>query len=174
MNFSRAFLFPENGIILPAWILFWGKGTSTFIAVDAMGIFISLDWGWFVFRGFGFERVLLTIAANRFSAGSDNSGTVSKLASDVSVSVRGSGVGFCGSDSIDSGVRDRGSVVVGVLHRFSKLNASNGVCSTVGSVTTLLCNGSGSSSELPGERNVLPRGFVVFRGFLRPRMEQGF
>ena len=107
----------------------------------------------------------MTIAANRFSAGSDNSGTVSKLASDVSVSVRGSGVGFFGSDSIDSGVRDRGSVVVGVLHRFSKLNASNGVCSTVGSVTTLLCNGSGSSSELLGERNVLPRGFVVFRGF---------
>ena len=165
MNFSRAFLFLENGMILPAWILFWGRGTSTFIAVDAIGVVISLDWGWFVFRGFGFEWVLLTIAANRFSVGSDNSGTVSKLASDVSVSVRGSRVGPCGPDSTDSGVGDRGSAVVGVLHKFSKLNASNGVCSIVGSVTMLLCNGSGSSSELPGERNVLPRGFVMFRGF---------
>ena len=80
-------------------------------------------------------------------------------------------------DSIDSGVGDRGSVVAAVLHKFLKLNASNGVCSIIGSVMMLLCNGSGSSSELPGERNILPRCFVVFRwfrGFLRPKMEQGF
>ena len=162
MNFSKAFLFPENGMILPAWILLWGGRMSIFIAVDAIGVIISLDRGWIVFRGFGSEWVLLTIAANRFSVGSDSSGTVSKLASDASVSVRGSGVGFRGSDSIDSGVGDRGSVVVAVLHRFLKLNASNSVCSTVGLVTMLLCNSSGSSSELPGERNVLPHGFVMF------------
>ena len=142
-----------------------------------MGVVASLDRGLIDFKGFGFGRFLLTIAANRFSVGSDSSGTVSKLASDASVSVCGSGVGFHGSDSIDSGVGDRGSVVVAVLHKFSKLNASNGVCSIVGSVTMLLCNSSGFSSELPGERNILPRCFVVFcgfRGFLHPKMEQGF
>ena len=120
---------------------------------------------------------VLTIAANRFSIGSDSSGTVSKLASDTSISVHGSGVGFRGSDSIDSGVGDCGSVVAAVLHKFSKLNASNGICSIVGSVMMLLCSGSGSLSELLGEQNILPRCFVVFcwfRGFLRPKMEQGF
>ena len=177
MNFSKAFLFPENGTILPAWILLWCGGVSTFIAVDVMGVVASLDWGWVGFKGFGFGRFLLMIAANRFSVGLNSSGTVSKLASDASVSVHGSGVGFHGSDSIDSGVGDHGSVVAVVLHKFSKLNASNGVCSIVGSVTMLLCNGSGSSSELPGEQNVLPHCFVVFRwfrGFLCPKMEQGF
>ena len=85
MNFSKAFLFPENGTILPAWILLWCGGMSTFIAVDAMGVIASLDWGWVGFKGFGFGWFLLTIAANRFSVGSDSSGTVSKLASDASV-----------------------------------------------------------------------------------------
>ena len=165
MNFSKAFLFPENGMILLAWILLWCGGMSIFIAVDAIGVVVSLDQGWVVFKGFGFEQFLLTIAANRFLVGSDSSGTVSKLASDASVSVHGSGVGSRGSDSIDSGVGDCGSVVVAVLHKFSKLNASNGVCSIVGSVTMLLCNSSGSSSELLGERNILPHCFVVFHGF---------
>ena len=68
------------------------------------------------------------IAANRFSVSSDSSGTVSKLASDALVSVHGSGVRFHGSDLIDSGVGDRGSIVAAVLHKFSKLNASNGDC----------------------------------------------
>ena len=79
-------------------------------------------------------------------------------------------------DLIDSGVGSRGSVVAGVLHRCSKLNASNGRCSIVGSPPIRLqLRGSCSSSELPGERNVLPRRVVLFcSGFLRPKMEQGF
>ena len=91
------------------------------------------------------------IAANRFSVGSDSSGTVSKLVSDALVLVCGSGVRFCSSDSIDLGVGDCGSIVVAVLHKFLKLNASNGDCSIVGLVMMLLCNSSGSSLELPGE-----------------------
>ena len=105
------------------------------------------------------------IAANRFSVGSDSSGMVSKLASDVSVSVCGSGVRICGSNSIDLGVGDCGLVVAAVLHRFLKLNALNGDCSIVGSVTMLLCNSSGPSSELPGEQNVLPCCVIMFCSF---------
>ena len=105
------------------------------------------------------------IAAKRFSVGSDSSGTVSKLASDTLVLVCGSGVRIHGSDLIDLGVGDCGSVVAAVLHKFSKLNASNGNCLIVGSVMMLLCNGSGSLSELPGERNVLPRCIIMFRSF---------
>ena len=92
------------------------------------------------------------IAVNRFSAGSDSSGTVSKLASDVSVSFGGSGVKFGGSDSIDSGVGVRDSVVADVLHKCSKLNVSKGHCSIVGSPPMQLwLSGSCSSLELSGE-----------------------
>ena len=77
---------------------------------------------------------------------------------------------------IDSGVGGRGLVVAGVLHRCSKLNALNGRCSIVGSPPIRLrLRGSCSSSELLGERSVLPRRVVLFcSGFLRPKMEQGF
>ena len=139
-----------------------------------------------IVRGFGLSvsvdfkidcLFLLMIAANRFSAGSDSSGTVLKLASDVLVLADGSGFKFGGSDSIDSGVGVHDSVVAGVLHKCLKLNVSKGRCLIVGSPPMQLqLSGSCSSSELSGERNVLPRRVVMFwfSGFLRPVMEQGF
>ena len=171
-------------MILPARIL-WGcmvesmfikSGLSNNAIVDDVVIF---GLGLLVLVVFGVLGVIwfLVMAANSCSTGSDSSGTVSKLASDVSVSVQGSEVGICGSDSIDSGVGDHGLVVAGVLHKCLKLNASNGRCSIVGSPPMRLqLSGSCSSLELPGERNVLPHCVVMFHssGFLHPEMEQGF
>jgi hypothetical protein len=149
-NFLTSFLFPENGTILPARIPFVCSvcvvlGSMSMTGVSSLVLLIR-GFGWFLF---------LKIVSNNLSTGSDISGTVSKLPSEVSVSVFGSGVGVCGFGE--------GVVLLGC----SRSNVSKTLCLIVGSPPMKLRVNTCSSSELDslGGRKT-PLRDVVGSGYL--------
>jgi hypothetical protein len=133
-------------MILPARIPFVCSVCVVLGSMSMTGVSLIGGFSWFLF---------LKIASNNLSTGSDISGTVSKLPSEVSVSVFGSGVGVCGFGE--------GVVLLGC----SRSNVSNGRCLIVGSPPMKLWVNACSSSELDslGGRKT-PLRDVVGSGYL--------